>query len=197
MSSSGDRVFSDSAGSGDDVRATVASTGSCSRCIDASTLSFEYSCEAAFAKSTRVPPMTTTSEHGGDAGVRQERSATPMEVAGHGARDEQRHDQCVDGGHERPHPRVDHAGREKQLKRIGGNPEQVEQKRHRRSEAAEEGHEPGERQLGIVRERHRRVGEPSCEQDEAQGEQLPRVREIEGGRHDDFRQPARLLRRRD
>ncbi len=56
MVSSGGRVVT---GAGDDVRATVASTGSCSNCIDASTLSFEYSWESPVAKSTRVPPRTT------------------------------------------------------------------------------------------------------------------------------------------
>ncbi len=45
---------------------------------------------------------------------------------------------------------------------------------------------------GYCETRHQRVGEPSREQHEAQGEQLPGVREVEGGRHDDVRQPARL-----
>jgi hypothetical protein len=95
--------------------------------------------------------------------------------------------------HERPHVRIDDAGGQKQLKRVGWNPELVEEKRHGRVEAAEESHEPGERQLGIGRQRYPRVSEPSREEDKAQGEELPRVREVEGGRHDDLRQPARLL----
>ena len=145
------------------------------------------------AKSTRVPPMTTTTSTAvmpayDRSGPRRQRR---WPVTAHETSSAT--DQRVHRRHERPHPRVDDARREKQLKRIGGNPEQVEEKRHGRGEAAEEGHEPGERQLGIVRQRHRRVGEPSREQDEAQGEELPGVREVEGGRHDDLRQPARLL----
>ena len=68
----------------------------------------------------------------------------------------------------------------------------VEEERHRRGEAAEEGHQPGERQLRIVRQRHRRIGEPSRKEHEAERQQLPRVREVEGRRHDDLRQPAGL-----
>ena len=63
MVSSGGRLVS---GAGDGVRATVASTGSRSNCIDASTASFEYSGDSAVAKSTRVPPMTSDDEGGGD-----------------------------------------------------------------------------------------------------------------------------------
>ena len=85
------------------------------------------------------------------AGVRQERSAPPAKAAGDGAGDEQRHRQRVDRRHERSHARVDDAGREKQLERVGRNPELIEQKRHGRVEAAEEAHEPGERQLRIAR----------------------------------------------
>ena len=90
-------------------------------------------------------------ERRGDACVRQERSAPPAKVAGDGAGDEERHRERVHRRHERSHARVDDAGREKQLKRIGWNPEQVEQKRHGGGEAAEEGHEPGECQLRIAR----------------------------------------------
>ena len=47
MVSSGGRLV---AGAGDGVRATVAATGSWSKCIDASTLSFEYSWDSAGRK---------------------------------------------------------------------------------------------------------------------------------------------------
>ena len=120
-------------------------------------------------------------------------SAPPAKVAGDGAGDEERHRERVHRRHERSHPRVDDTGREKQLKGIRWNPEQVEKKRHGGGEAAEEGYEPGECELRIARERHRRVCEPSREEDETQGEELSGVREVEGGRHDDLRQPAWLL----
>ena len=84
------------------------------------------------------------------------------------------------------------AGGEKQLERIGRNPEQIEQKRHGRVEAPEEAHQPRERQLRIVGQWHERVREPSREEHEAQREQLPGVREVERGRHDHLREPARL-----
>ena len=127
------------------------------------------------------------------AGIGHNASATPTKVTGHRAGNEERHDQRVDRGHERSHPGVDDARCEKQLKRIGGNPEQVEEKRHGGIEAAKERHEPGQRQLGIARERHRRVSEPTREEDEAERQQLAGMREIERGRHNHLRQPARLI----
>ncbi len=133
------------------MRATVAATGSCSKCIDASTLSFEYSWDESGRKKHARAAEDHDHERRGDARVRQERSAPPAKVAGDGAGDEERHRQRVHRRHERSHARVDDAGREKQLKGIGRNPEQVEQKRHGRGEAAEEGYEPGERQLRIAR----------------------------------------------
>jgi hypothetical protein len=57
MVSSGGRLVS---GAGDGVRDTVDATGSWSRCIEASTSSFEYSLDSAVAESSRVPPITTT-----------------------------------------------------------------------------------------------------------------------------------------
>ena len=66
MVSSGGRSV---AGAGDAVRATVASTGSCSRCIDASTLSFEYSADMTGGKQQARAAEHHDHEDGGDAGV--------------------------------------------------------------------------------------------------------------------------------
>ena len=77
-------------------------------------------------------------------------SAPPAQVTGHRARNEKSHDQRVDRRHERSDARVHDTRSQKELERIAGNPEQVEQKRHGGVEAAEERDKPGERQLGIV-----------------------------------------------
>ncbi len=61
-------------GAGDGVVASVASTGSVSNCIDASTASFEYGGDSVVANSIRVPPMTTITSASGDARVAQQRS---------------------------------------------------------------------------------------------------------------------------
>ena len=66
MVSSGGRLV---AGAGDGVRATVASTGSWSRCIDASTLSFEYSWDMRRGKEHARAADDQDDERGRDAGV--------------------------------------------------------------------------------------------------------------------------------
>ena len=136
--------------------------------------------------------MTATASAAVTPAYLEERSAPPADVPGGGAGGEQRHRHRVHRGDERSDARVDDAGGEKQLERVGRNPEEIEQERHRRREAAEEAEEPGERQLRVLRHRNQRVGEPSREQHEAQREELPRVREVEGRRHDDVGQPPRL-----
>jgi hypothetical protein len=44
----------------------------------------------------------------------------------------------VDRGDERPDARIDHAGRQKELERVGGYPERVEEEWDCRIQAAEE-----------------------------------------------------------
>ncbi len=94
---------------------------------------------------------------------------------------------------ERAEPPVDDAGCEEQLEGVGRDAEQVQHERDGRVQAAEEGQEPREGQARVVRQPHRHVREPAGEQDEAERQELAGVREVERGRHDDVRQPGRLV----
>ena len=91
-------------------------------------------------------------------------------------------------GDERAEAGIDDAARQEQLKRIGWNTEEIEEKRHRDIETAEEGHQPGEGEPRIVRHTDDRVGEPPGEEHETDRQQLPGVREVERRRDDDVRQ---------
>ena len=64
--------------------------------------------------------------------------------------------------------------------------QQVEQERHCESQTAEERKQPGQRQAWIFRRRHRRVGEPAGEQDEADGQELAGMGKVEGRGYDHF-----------
>jgi hypothetical protein len=83
---------------------------------------------------------------------------------------------------------VDDAGSEKQLEPVGRDAEQVEQERHCNSETAEERKQTRQREVRIFRRRHRRIGEPAGEQDEADGQELTGMGKIEGRGDDHFRQ---------
>ena len=58
------------------------------------------------------------------------------------ARAEQRDRQRVHGREQRAEPRVDDAGGEEQLERVGRNPEQVQQERNRGVDVAEQRQQP-------------------------------------------------------
>ncbi len=80
--------------------------------------------------------------------------------------------------------RIDHAGCEEQLESIGGDAEQIQQKWHGCVQAAEKRHQAGQRELRIFLHRHRRIGKPSGEQNEADRQELAGVRKIERSGHD-------------
>ena len=181
------------AGGGDGVREEWRLTGSRSNCIDASTRPWNTLDDRL---QRRDAPTDDHEGHGcGDACVRQQRSASPVKAAGDGDEPTRSAPSRCAPPYERSHARVDDTCGEKQLERVGRNPEQIEQERHRRVKTAEEAHEPCERQLWIVRKWYQRVSEPSREEHEAQREKLPRVREVEGSRDDDVGQLARVTSR--
>ena len=163
---------------------------SCSRCIHAA----PGPCDIA----ARAPLRTARARRRGRA-RRRSSSIPAYRISGRACqrsvpaiaqRSEQRHRHRVHRRHQRAEPRVDDAGREEELKRVGGDAEQIEQERHRGIEAAEEGDQTRQRQPRIVGERHRDVGEPAGEQDEADRQQLAGVRKVERCRHDDVGQAS-------
>ena len=96
---------------------------------------------------------------------------------------------------ERAEARGDEARGQEELEHVRGDVEHVEQKGHGHVEAAEERHEPGEGQPRIVDEANVGVGEPAREQDEAQGQELARVRGTMTSGRRSAREPAGVWRR--
>ena len=112
----------------------------------------------------RLEERSRTPQHreGGDDGghdVPEDASRPPGEDAGHGTRDEQCDRHRVDRSKQRSESRVDHAGGEEQLERVGGDAEQVEQERDGRVETAEERDDAGECEARVFRDGNEGIGE--------------------------------------
>jgi hypothetical protein len=103
------------------------------------------------ANTARVPPITTTVSGGGDDEVADHAPPIEPQQAADRARAEQGDRHGVHRGDQRADPGVDDGGREKELKRVGRNAEEIEEERHGGVEAAEERQQPGQGQPRIVR----------------------------------------------
>ena len=95
-------------------------------------------------------------QHRRDHEVADQAAAVDSQRAADRAGAEQGDGDGMHRGDQRADARVDHAGREEELKRVGGDAEQVEQERNRGIEAAEERQQPGQRQPRIVGHGERR-----------------------------------------
>jgi len=149
-------------------------------------LSFEY------AWLTPEEQPSATDDAGGqnarDDQVADDPLALPAHHPRHCTAAEKCHSQSVHGGHERAEACVDYTAGDEELEGIGRNPEHIEEKRDRDVDAPEERHQPRQRQLRVLSDRHRRIREPPGKQHETDREQLAGVRKVERGRHDDVRQ---------
>ena len=153
----------------------------------------EIAAAAASGTSRAVPRPTVTTRTPVTIEVAHDPPRLESHRAGDGGAADQRDGDRVHGRGQRAEPGVDDARGHEQLKRVGWDAKQVEQERHRGVEAAEERQSPVIASRGYSVTRHRRAGEPAGEQNEAQRQQLPGVREIERGGHQDIRQRLRSI----
>ena len=131
-------------------------------------------------------------EDRGDCQIPEQRFAPNPEDAGNRTRPEQRDSQRVYGGDQRADVRVDDAACQEELKRVGRNAEEIEQKGHGGIEAAKESQQAGHRELRVLARWYHGIREPTGEQNEAERQDLPGMRKIERRWHQDVGQLVNL-----
>ena len=133
------------------------------------------------ASSARVP-RTAPATSSALSEVAREACPPQLDAAGDEAGAEDGHHQSVHGRGHRAEAAVEDAGDHEELKQVRRHAHEVEQERDRRVDAPEDREEPGAPQRRVARGRDLDPGVPPREQDEADGEHLRAVREVEGHR---------------
>jgi hypothetical protein len=114
-------------------------------------------------------------------------SSVHAQPPGHEVRPEQREHERVHGGGGAAEPAVDDARDDEELEDVRGQPHEIEEKGHRRVEAAEEAEEAGPGQARELAGRHGRAHEPAGEEHEGEAQELRAVGEGEGRGDEDVR----------